>query len=60
MIDSASYVWRCMCGQENHPAALDCRKCMKQRWKQLGFSRNEALALLALLLPNRMLTAIGR
>lgn len=39
--------WRCMCGQENHPTKIKCRKCLKQRWSQLGFTLIEALGIAA-------------
>lgn len=34
--------WRCMCGNENPVKTVDCHKCKKQRWSQLGFSRMDA------------------
>lgn len=37
--------WRCMCGQENNPEKIDCRKCLKQRWAQFNLERAAAIML---------------
>jgi len=46
------YKWRCICGEnDNNPSNITCKRCSKQRWKQLGFSYMEACNLVTFLFP---------
>lgn len=54
------YRWRCTCGERNNPQELCCAVCEKQRWSQLGLSREGAEELLDRLVPDYILYAKGK